>query len=226
MVTDMSLRTAASQSNLDTAAVHTSIESFIDCPTGTVEHYFGSPTFTWSDELYRIHGYARGDVVPTLDLGLSHIEPQDRDAAKAFWEELTTTGGPLSVYLSLLDAAGRARKVLVSGDLIRDDGKPVGVWALVVDLSRSIHDDTHRIANEAVAASALSRAVIEQAKGILMGRAGLSATEAFERISQRSQTTNRKVVVVSQEIIDRAHHLTRTEHPHSTRALLEIFHAP
>jgi hypothetical protein len=30
-----------------------------------------------------------------------------------------------------------------------------------------------------------------------MGRAGLSATEAFERISQRSQTTNRKVVVIS-----------------------------
>lgn len=223
----MSLPSESSTHTLDPAVVQASIESFIDCPTGTVEHYFDSPTFTWSDELYRIHGYARGDVVPTLDLGLSHIESQDRDAARAFWETLTTAGGPLSVYLSLLDAGGRTRKVLISGDLIRDQENPVGVWALVVDLSRSIHVDTHKTANEAVAASALSRAVIEQAKGILMGRAGLNATEAFERISQRSQTTNRKVVVVSQEIIDRAHQLTQGGgHTHNTRALLELFQAP
>jgi hypothetical protein len=221
----MSLPSESSTPILDPVVVRASIESFIDCPTGTVEYYFGSPTMTWSDELYRIHGYTRGEVVPTFDLGLSHIEPQDRDAGRAFWEELTTMGGPLSVYLSLLDAAGRARKVLVSGDLIRDDGKPVGVWALVVDLSRSIHEDTHRIANEAVAASALTRAVIEQAKGILMGRAGLSATEAFERISQRSQNTNRKVVVIAQEVIDRAHQLTQDNgQARSTHALLELFH--
>jgi hypothetical protein len=221
----MSLPSESSTPILDPVLVQESIESFIDCPTGTIEHYFGSPTLTWSDELYRIHGYTRGDVVPTFDLGLSHIQPQDRDAAKSFWEELMSTGGPLSAYLALLDADGRTRRILISGDLIRDDeGTPIGVWALVVDLSRSIREETHRIANEAVAASALSRAVIEQAKGILMGRAGLNATEAFGRISQRSQTTNRKVVVIAQEIIDQAHQLTQdNEQAHTTHALLELF---
>jgi hypothetical protein len=223
----MSLPTAASPPVLDTVVVQASIGSFIDCPTGTVEHYFDSPAFTWSDELYRIHGYTRGEIVPTLELNLSHIESRDRDAARAFWHELTTAGGPLSVYLSLVDAAGRTRKVLVSGDLIRDDGNPVGVWALIVDLTRSIHDDSHRLADSAVAASALSRAVIEQAKGILMGRAGLTAAEAFDRINQRSQATNRKVVVVSQEIIDRAHQLTRASNRlRDTQALLELFQQP
>jgi hypothetical protein len=223
----MSLPPATPASTLDDDVVRASIESFIDCPTGTVEHFFDSPTLIWSDELYRIHGYARGDVVPTLDLGLSHIEYQDRDAARAYWEELTTTGGPLSAYLSLLDAGGRTRKILVSGDLIRNGESAVGVWALVVDLSRAIRNDTQKIANEAVAASALSRAVIEQAKGILMGRAGLDATEAFERISQRSQTTNRKVVVVSQDIIDRARQLTQgSGQARSTQALLELFQTP
>ncbi|MCU1633895.1 MAG: putative sensor protein [Micrococcaceae bacterium] len=220
----MSLPSASSAPSVDTTGVHTSIGSFIDCPTGTVEHYFDSPVFHWSDELYRIHGYARGDVVPTLDLGFSHIYPEDRDAAKAFWEALTSTGGPLSIYLSLRDADGGTRKVLISGDFIRPNEDPVGVWALVADLTRSIHVETRAIANQAVAASALSRAVIEQAKGILMGRAGLDATEAFERISQRSQTTNRKVVVVSQEIIDRARQLSEdSDRPHHTRALLELF---
>ncbi|MHA7192082.1 ANTAR domain-containing protein [Arthrobacter sp. MDT2-16] len=72
----------------------------------------------------------------------------------------------------------------------------------------------------------MHRAVIEQAKGILMGRTGLNAAEAFQRISQYSQRNNRKVVVVSQEIIDRAVTLTRqTQHQSSDHALLDPFTA-
>ncbi|WP_104116222.1 PAS and ANTAR domain-containing protein [Arthrobacter sp. B1805] len=203
------------------------VDYFIDCPTGTVEHYFADDTYTWSDELYRIHGYERGDVVPSLELGMSHVHPTDRDAVRAFWTKVTTTGGPSSIYATLLDLKGGTRKLLISADLIlNNEEEPVGIWALVVDLTHSIHADTHKIANEAVAASALTRAVIEQAKGILMGRAGLDATEAFERISSYSQRTNRKVVVISQEIIDRALHLTRQRsHQSSPDAMIELFQA-
>ena len=204
-----------------------SVEYFIDCPTGTVEHYFSADSYLWSDELYRIHGYERGDVVPTLALGMSHIDPVDRNAVQAFWDKVTTVGGPSSVYASLIDLHGRTHKLMISADLILDEEREtVGVWALVVDLTRSIHADTHRLANEAVAASAVSRAVIEQAKGIVMGRAGLDATEAFQRISSYSQRTNRKVVVVAQDIIDRAVHLTRQRnHQPKTDALVDLFQA-
>jgi hypothetical protein len=202
-----------------------SVEYFIDCPTGTVEYYFADNVYHWSDELYRIHGYERGDVVPTLELGLSHVDPADRDSVRAFWTKVTTVGGPSSVYTSLRDLNGHTHKLLISADLILDGTEPVGVWALVVDLTRSIHADTHRLANEAVAASAASRAVIEQAKGILMGRAGLNATEAFGRISSHSQHTNRKVVVISQEIIDRAFLLTQDQPRSGDQALLELFDA-
>lgn len=180
------------------------VETFLDCPTGTVEHYFADGIIRWSDELYRIHGYERGEVVPTLELGMSHIVPSDRAAAEAFWAQVTTTGGPASLYTAIRSHTGQERKLLISGDRVLDnDGNPVGVWALVVDLTRSMHADRHRLANEAVAASALNRAVIEQAKGILMARAGLTAGEAFTRISTYSQDTNRKVVVICQDIIDR-----------------------
>lgn len=204
-----------------------SVEYFIDCPTGTVEHYFADDSYLWSDQLYRIHGYERGDVVPTLALGMSHFHPADRNAVQAFWDKVATVGGPSSVYASLLDSHGRTHKLMISADLILDDEKePVGVWALVVDLTRSIHADTHRLANEAVAASALSRAVIEQAKGIVMGRAGLDATEAFELISSYSQRVNRKAVVVAQEIIDRAIYLTRQRnHQSEADALVDLFTA-
>lgn len=192
-----------------------SIKSFVDCPTGTVEHYFADNTYIWSDELYRIHGYERGDVVPTLELGLSHIHPANRESAQAFWTKVTTVGGPSSVYTSLVDLQGHTRKLLISADLILDGTKPIGVWALVVDLTRSIHADTHQLANESVAASAASRAVIEQAKGILMGQAGLSATEAFEQIRSYSQHVNRKAVVISQEIIDHALKVIPEDRPQS-----------
>ncbi|WP_422389832.1 ANTAR domain-containing protein [Arthrobacter sp. N1] len=182
----------------ESAAPHpgdTGIDSFIDCPTGTVEYYFGSPTFQWSDELFRIHGYERGDIVPTLELGLglAHIEAVVRDGIEAFWDRVSTTKGPASAYVSLRSLDGRVRKILMSADLILDGDTPVGVWGLVVDLTRSIHADRHQLANEAVAASTLSLVVIEQAKGILMSRHGISALEAFQRISCYSQNVNRKV---------------------------------
>ncbi|WP_082046304.1 ANTAR domain-containing protein [Arthrobacter sp. L77] len=226
---DPSVPLSGAVSSVDSDAV-SNVEYFIDCPTGTVEHYFADDTYNWSDELYRIHGYERGDIVPTLELGMSHFDPADRDAVRAFWTKVTTIGGPSSVYASLRDLNGNTRKLLISADLIVEDAEPVGVWALVVDLTRCIHADRHQLANEAVAASALRRSVIEQAKGILMGRAGLTAAEAFAQISSHSQQVNRKVVVVAQEIIDRAVTLTRQDQqrnqdPARDRALQELFRA-
>ncbi|MHA7263787.1 ANTAR domain-containing protein [Arthrobacter sp. TMN-37] len=201
-----------------------SIEYFIDCPTGTVEQYFADGVLRWSGQPCRIRGYERGDIGPTLELGLSHVEPHDRDAMRAFWDNVPRTGGPLSVYSSIRDVNGQLHKILLSADLLNDGGEPVGVWGLVVDLTRSIHADQHQLADEAVAASALNRAVIEQAKGILMGRAGLNAADAFKRISQYSQRTNRKVVVSSQQIIDRAQQLNgQDKHQSSTETLLDLF---
>lgn len=221
------IMTRTGKSAVSLPEVASSVEYFIDCPTGTVEHYFADGVFHWSDEVYRIHGYERGEVVPSLDLGLSHIEPVDRDAVKAFWAHVSAKGGPSSAYASIRDAKGRVRKALLSADLILDGTEPVGVWGLVVDLTQSIHADRHQLANEAVAASLLNRAVIEQAKGILKGRAGLNATDAFQQISMHSQRTNRKVVVVAQEIIDRTTRLSHQDDHHlRDRALLELFTTP
>ena len=36
-----------------------------------------SRVMTWSDELYSIHGYRRGDVVPTMELTMAHKHPDD-----------------------------------------------------------------------------------------------------------------------------------------------------
>ena len=48
-----------------------------------------------------------------------------------------------------------------------------------------------------------SRAVIEQAKGVLMARHGCSADEAFQLLVQQSQRTNRKLRDVAQELVSK-----------------------
>jgi GAF domain-containing protein len=47
-----------------------------------------------------------------------------------------------------------------------------------------------------------SRAVIDQAKGILMGRHGMSADAAFDLLSKESQLANRKLRDIAQDLVD------------------------
>ncbi|KRE79328.1 ANTAR domain-containing protein [Arthrobacter sp. Soil763] len=178
-------------------------DEFLDCPTGLVEYYFAEGEFRWSDGLYAIYGYERGEIVPSLDMVLPHIEPEDRAVVLAYWERVAAVGGPSSIYVSIRDRKDHQHKLLFSADYILDGTTPVGVWGVVVDLTQSIHADRHQLATEAVAASAIHRAAIEQAKGILMGRAGIDADRAYELMSKMSQDTNRKVHAIAHEIIER-----------------------
>lgn len=50
-----------------------------------------------------------------------------------------------------------------------------------------------------------SRAVIEQAKGVLMATTRCSASEAFDLLREQSQSENRKLREIAQEIVDRQH---------------------
>jgi len=49
-----------------------------------------------------------------------------------------------------------------------------------------------------------SRAVIDQAKGILMAAHGISADEAFTRLADRSQSENRKLRDLAAEFVAKA----------------------
>ncbi len=49
-----------------------------------------------------------------------------------------------------------------------------------------------------------SRAVIDQAIGIIRSRSGASAEEAFDRLTRISQTENIKLHVVAERLVDEA----------------------
>ncbi len=58
-----------------------------------------------------------------------------------------------------------------------------------------------------------SRAVIEQAKGILMARSSLDPDEAFDMLRRASQRENRKLRDVATDLVDR----TQTGRPTADR---------
>lgn len=175
---------------------------FKNCPTGTFQYYFATDTFHWSDEMFTMHGYEPGEIEPTFELGQSHVHPTMRESSAAFWAEVTEHNGPLSMYLTLQDKSRKDYQTLVVGGPLFDGDKHIGVWGLLIDLTRSIHTDSHRLANEAVAAATRKRSTIDQAKGVLTGMTGISTREAFDVISQHSQDTNRKANLVAQDILD------------------------
>jgi AmiR/NasT family two-component response regulator len=57
-----------------------------------------------------------------------------------------------------------------------------------------------------------SRAVIDQAIGIIRSRSGATAKEAFDRLAKMSQTDNVKLNVVAEQLVEEAVRRARTRH--------------
>ena len=63
-----------------------------DCPTGTFQLNASTHGMTWRDGLYRIHGYVRGDVVPTVELLPAPKHADDRPRCAEIIAEVLRTG--------------------------------------------------------------------------------------------------------------------------------------
>ncbi|MFI7543624.1 ANTAR domain-containing protein [Actinoplanes sp. NPDC049599] len=82
-------------------------------------------------------------------------------------------------------------------------------YAAVALANAHLYDVTATLAQHLQAAMA-SRAVIEQAKGIVMGERRCTAEEAFRILSRLSQDTNRKLRDVAELLVDRAQQTPRS----------------
>jgi GAF domain-containing protein len=73
-------------------------------------------------------------------------------------------------------------------------------YAAVAAANANIHASTATLARNLERALD-SRAVIDQAKGVLMARHGISAGAAFDLLSEHSQRTNRKLREIAEELV-------------------------
>ena len=75
--------------------------------------------------------------------------------------------------------------------------------ASVALANAQLYDSAYRLTQQ-LQEALTSRAVIDQAKGILIGQHGVGADEAFSILRTTSQRENRKLRDVAQELVDRA----------------------
>jgi GAF domain-containing protein len=116
-------------------------------------------------------------------------------------------GSVLSIGLPILDSVSGAVNVYgrsphaFEEDAIQFAQRFAG-YASVALANAHLHDSTTNLAQHMQAAME-SRAVIEQAKGIIMGERRCGADEAFAVLTRISQDSNRKLRDVAAALVDR-----------------------
>ncbi|WP_245676993.1 PAS and ANTAR domain-containing protein [Nocardia acidivorans] len=169
---------------------------------GSFRFWFGTQRWDWSPEVYRMHGYIPGEVEPTTELMLSHKHPDDREQVAATIARSITSGEPFSSRHRFIDTRGNEHNVMVVADRIYgDDGAPVGTTGFYIDLSDTLAAAEQSALDHQLPQVLEARAVIEQAKGVLMRMYRISADQAFKVLVWRSQEANVKLRDLAQQLV-------------------------
>lgn len=195
---------------------------------GSFRYFRTEDRWEWSQAVAEMHGYVHGQVEPTTALVMSHKHPDDAASVALLIETVTGQGRPFSSRHRIIDRNGDVHPVLVIGERMRDgNGDVIGTQGLYVDLSNV--DETGTV-DAAIADFTEHRAIIEQAKGVLMLTYGISAERAFDILVWRSQDSNTKLRWLARQVVDdftatlevpaelreRADHLLLTAHQRIT----------
>ena len=169
---------------------------------GTFRFWFVGERWEWSDEVARMHGYEPGTVEPTTELLLSHKHPADRRNVQDLLDRALMSNSSFSGRHRFIDTAGKVHDAMVLADRIYDDtGAVVGTAGYYVDLTETFVETRQVALDEALPDLFEARAVIEQAKGILMAVYRVSPEQAFGVLRWRSQDTNTKLRSLAQQLI-------------------------
>lgn len=166
---------------------------------GRFGYHYDSDTWTWSDAVARLHGYEPGEVEPTTELVLSHKHPDDLDQVKAL---LTQSEAPFGSRHRIRTTTGDIRNVVVVGDAVTDaDGRIIATSGFYVDITEAFSTDLQNSVTSELQVILPHRAIIEQAKGMLMVTYQLSADAAFGILRWRSQEHNVKLATIAENLV-------------------------
>jgi ANTAR domain/PAS fold len=178
---------------------------FPSAGVGSFTMDFATQRFNWSAEVAVMHGYASQSVEVTAEFVLAHKHPDDRARVRGLLHEIVENRSALSSRHRIVDVGGDVHHVLlVSKSRVGDGGPPIGLQGFYVDISAMFDDQVDDAVDIAVAEFAANRAVIEQAKGMVMLAYSIPADRAFDVLKWRSQHTNTKIRSLCELIVKRA----------------------
>ena len=89
----------------------------------------------WSEELYRIFGYAPEHFVPRYKTFLSRVHPDDRDFLRRAVREALRGGGSKIIQYRIVRSDGEVRYVESQYEVNRDGERPLGIIGTVQDIT-------------------------------------------------------------------------------------------
>ena len=180
-------------------------QAFAGAPqrVGWFRFYFEDQRWEWSEQVQRMHGYEPGTVTPTTELVLAHKHPEDRREVAKTIDEMLLARRAFSTRHRIVDTRGVVHQVVVVGDLLTDRHDVViGTHGYYVDITPSSDRAREDLISARVAEIAEHRAIIEQAKGMLMLIYGLDDDAAFDLLRWRSQSSNVKLRLLAEKIVE------------------------
>src|ERR1700678_2052943 len=170
---------------------------------GWFRFYFEDQRWEWSEQVQRMHGYEPGTVTPPTELVLAHKHPEDRGEVARTIDEMLLARRAFSTRHRILDTRGVVHQVVVVGDLLTDrQDVVIGTHGYYVDITPSSDRAREDLISARVAEITEHRAVIEQAKGMLMLIYGLDEEAAFDLLRWRSQSSNVKLRRLAEKIVE------------------------
>ena len=168
---------------------------------GWYRWFFGDDRREWSPEVERIYGYQPGTITPTTRLVLSHKHPEDYEQVAATLADIRRRHTPFSSCHRIITMQGATREVVVIGEQLHDNaGEVIGAQGFYFDVT--VTNGAREVGiTKAIAEIADNRAVIEQAKGVLMYVYQVDADAAFDVLNWRSQETKVKLSALAEQLL-------------------------
>jgi PAS domain S-box-containing protein len=167
---------------------------------GWYRWFFGDERWEWSPEVERIYGYQPGTVTPTTRLVLSHKHPDDYEHVAATFDDIRRRHTPFSSCHRIITMQGTTREVVVIGEQLHDNaGEVIGAQGFYFDVTAT--GETREVSIKAIAEIADNRAVIEQAKGVLMYVYQVDADAAFDVLNWLSQETKVRLSALAEQLL-------------------------
>jgi GAF domain-containing protein len=170
---------------------------------------FTSPLAVSLDERQYEHGLG-----PCLDAAISGRTIVVDTATDSSYLEFSHAAYRAGIRHSVSVGLPIPQRIVGALNLYSSSPQPVGAqtvamaedfagYAAVAIANAAVYDGATQLAAQ-MRTAMQSRAVIEQAKGILMGQRRLTADQAFQTLARISQTSNRKLRDVAQRMVDDA----------------------
>ena len=103
---------------------------------GSWEWEVSTGAVSWSNEHFRLLGLEPGTVIPSLDVYLQHVHPDDRDKAKATLNLSFRSGGPFEYHQKIVRPDGVVRTLYSRGEAVCGaDGRTERIRGTVQDVT-------------------------------------------------------------------------------------------